>query len=195
MFVPYEILDEIAKRADLILYDIKVMDEKRHRVFTEKSNRLVLENLKRLNENGYNIIIRMPVLKGLNDDPDNIRHMVDFLLPLDGSWHINLLPTTVHVYFGNVIGATADGRKAAEPLSEGVSPVQGADRLGPTAVVKSVGKMDHVRTGGTLLNQKFTPHLLADEEGIDKLSHLVRSYFKMDGHHVQFNVVSADTPN
>ena len=110
-----------------------------------------------------------------------------------GNYRINLLPTTVHVYFGNVIGATADGRKAAEPLSEGISPVQGADRLGPTAVAKSVGKMDHVRTGGTLLNQKFTPHLLADEEGIDKLSHLVRSYFKMDGHHVQFNVVSADT--
>ena len=110
-----------------------------------------------------------------------------------GNYRINLLPTTVHVYFGNVIGATADGRKATEPLSEGVSPVQGSDRLGPTAVVKSVGKMDHVRTGGTLLNQKFTPHLLADEEGIDKLSHLVRSYFKMDGHHVQFNVVSVDT--
>jgi formate C-acetyltransferase len=110
-----------------------------------------------------------------------------------GSYRINLLPTTVHVYFGSVIGATADGRKATEPLSEGVSPVQGSDRLGPTAVVKSVAKMDHVRTGGTLLNQKFTPHILADEQGIDKLSHLVRSYFKMDGHHIQFNVVSADT--
>jgi formate C-acetyltransferase len=110
-----------------------------------------------------------------------------------GNYRINLLPTTVHVYFGSVIGATADGRKAEEPLSEGISPVQGADRKGPTAVMKSVGKMDHVRTGGTLLNQKFTPHLLADEEGIDKLAHLVRAYFKMDGHHVQFNVVSADT--
>ncbi len=110
-----------------------------------------------------------------------------------GHYRINLLPTTVHVYFGNVVGATADGRKASDPLSEGVSPVQGADRHGPTGVIKSVAKMDHVRTGGTLLNQKFTPHLLADQEGIDKLSHLVRGYFKMDGHHVQFNVVSADT--
>jgi formate C-acetyltransferase len=110
-----------------------------------------------------------------------------------GNYRINLLPTTVHVYFGNVIGATPDGRKASEPLSEGVSPVQGSDRLGPTAVLKSVAKMDHVRTGGTLLNQKLTPHILADEEGIEKLSHLVRSYFKMDGHHIQFNVVSADT--
>jgi formate C-acetyltransferase len=110
-----------------------------------------------------------------------------------GNYRINLLPTTVHVYFGRVTGATADGRKSGEPLSEGVSPVQGADRHGPTAVLKSVGKMDHVRTGGTLLNQKFTPQLLAGEDGIKNLGHLVRSYFKMDGHHIQFNVVTADT--
>ena len=91
-FVPYEILDEVARKADLILYDIKVMDEDRHRVFTGKSNRLILENLRRLREDGHDIIIRMPVLKGLNDDPDNIQDMVDFLLLLNGSWRINLLP-------------------------------------------------------------------------------------------------------
>ncbi|HUU36853.1 MAG TPA: trans-4-hydroxy-L-proline dehydratase [Candidatus Desulfaltia sp.] len=110
-----------------------------------------------------------------------------------GTYRINLLPTTVHVYFGKVTGATPDGRKAHEPLSEGVSPVQGSDRHGPTAVIKSVSKMDHLRTGGTLLNQKFTPQLLSTEEGIGKLAHLVRSYFKLDGHHIQFNVVTAET--
>jgi pyruvate formate-lyase/glycerol dehydratase family glycyl radical enzyme len=110
-----------------------------------------------------------------------------------GFYRINLLPTTVHVYFGKVVGATPDGRKAGEPLSEGVSPVQGSDRKGPTAVLKSVAKMDHLRTGGTLLNQKFTPHLLADESGLDKLASLIRSYFKLDGHHIQLNVVSAET--
>ena len=110
-----------------------------------------------------------------------------------GFYQINLLPTTVHIYFGKVVGAAADGRPEAEPLSEGVSPVQGADRKGPTAVIKSVAKMDHVRTGGTLLNQKFTPHLLSDEEGLDKLAHLIRSYFKLDGHHIQLNVIDADT--
>ena len=110
-----------------------------------------------------------------------------------GFYEINLLPTTVHIYFGKVVGATPDGRKASEPLSEGISPVQGADRKGPAAVVKSASKMDHVRTGGTLLNQKFTPHLLAGEDGIAKLAHLIRSYFKLDGHHIQLNVVSADT--
>jgi formate C-acetyltransferase len=109
-----------------------------------------------------------------------------------GFYEINLLPTTVHIYFGKVVGATPDGRKATEPLSEGISPVQGADRKGPTAVFKSASKMDHLRTGGTLLNQKFTPDLLAGEDGTEKLTHLIRSYFKLNGHHIQLNVVSAD---
>jgi formate C-acetyltransferase len=110
-----------------------------------------------------------------------------------GMYHIDLLPTTCHVYFGSVMGAMPDGRKATEPLSEGVSPVQGADRNGPTAVLKSVAKMDHVRTGGTLLNQKLTPKLLDTDEGINHFVQLVRSYFRMDGHHIQFNVVDAAT--
>ncbi len=110
-----------------------------------------------------------------------------------GQYRINLLPTTVHVYFGRMLGATADGRQAQEPLSEGISPVQGSDRHGPTSVIKSAAKIDHVRTGGTLLNQKFSPQLLEDDEGIDNLTHLVRSYFSMDGHHIQMNVVTADT--
>jgi len=110
-----------------------------------------------------------------------------------GRYRIDMLPTTCHIYFGKVTGATADGRKAGEPVSEGVSPVQGADRNGPTAVIKSVGKMDHLRTGGTLLNQKFTPQLLADDQGLINLKDLVRSYFKLDGHHIQFNVVTVET--
>lgn len=110
-----------------------------------------------------------------------------------GHYRVNLLPTTCHVYFGSVVGATPDGRLASEPLSEGISPVQGADRNGPTAVLKSAAKVDHLRTGGTLLNQKFTPSFLKDETGIEKLISLVRSYFRMDGHHIQFNVVTAET--
>ena len=110
-----------------------------------------------------------------------------------GTHRINLLPTTVHIYFGSVIGAMPDGRKKGEPLSEGISPVQGADRLGPTSVIKSVSKIDHLRTGGTLLNQKFHPQLLSSEDGIEKLMHLIRSYFRLDGHHIQFNVIDAET--
>ena len=110
-----------------------------------------------------------------------------------GHFRINLLPTTVHIYFGSIVGAMPDGRKAREPLSEGISPVQGADTNGPTAVLKSAAKIDHLRTGGTLLNQKFTPQLLAYDDGIEKFMHLIRSYFKMDGHHIQFNVITAAT--
>lgn len=110
-----------------------------------------------------------------------------------GHFRINMLPTTCHVYFGRVIGALPDGRPACQPLSEGISPVQGADRNGPTSVLKSAAKIDHIRTGGTLLNQKFTPQVLADEDGITKLAHLIRAYFTMDGHHIQFNVVNAAT--
>jgi formate C-acetyltransferase len=109
-----------------------------------------------------------------------------------GAYRINLLPTTCHIYFGSVCGATPDGRNAWQPLSEGISPVQGADRHGPTAVLRSAAKMDHARTGGTLLNQKLTPGLMAGEEGLDKFVHLVRSYFRLDGHHIQFNVVDAE---
>ncbi|RPH39668.1 MAG: formate C-acetyltransferase/glycerol dehydratase family glycyl radical enzyme, partial [Burkholderiales bacterium] len=110
-----------------------------------------------------------------------------------GNHHIMMLPTTSHVYFGSVTGATPDGRKAWQPLSEGISPFQGADIKGPTAVLKSASKIDHLRTGGTLLNQKFTPQLLDSEKGITSVAKLIRGYFKMNGHHIQFNVVTADT--
>ncbi len=110
-----------------------------------------------------------------------------------GVFRINMLPTTCHVYFGKVIGAMPDGRLAGEPLSEGISPVQGADQNGPTAVLLSAAKIDHIKTGGTLLNQKFSPSFFASDEALDKLAALVRTYFKLDGHHIQFNVVDADT--
>jgi pyruvate-formate lyase len=110
-----------------------------------------------------------------------------------GEYRVNLLPTTVHIYFGRVTGATPDGRKSGAPLSDGISPSQGADGKGPTAVIKSAAKIDHSKTGGTLLNQKLMPQLLADETSIDKLAHLVRTYFKLGGHHIQFNVVDAQT--
>jgi formate C-acetyltransferase len=104
-----------------------------------------------------------------------------------------MLPTTCHVYFGEVCGASANGRKAKKPVSEGISPTQGADINGPTAVLLSAAKMDHLRTGGTLLNLKFTPSVVSGEKGLDTMAGLVRAYFAMDGHHVQFNVVDRAT--
>jgi pyruvate formate-lyase/glycerol dehydratase family glycyl radical enzyme len=109
-----------------------------------------------------------------------------------GRYRVNLLPTTVHIYFGAVTGALPCGRGRGVALSEGISPVQGADIEGPTAVLKSAAVIDHARTGGTLLNMKFTPDML-EGNGIERLASLVRAYFTMDGHHVQFNVVDAET--
>jgi formate C-acetyltransferase len=113
--------------------------------------------------------------------------------PRGATYRVEMLPTTCHVYFGSKIKALPDGRKAGKPVSEGISPVQGADTKGPTAVIKSAAKFDQIKTGGTLLNQKFSPSFFKDEEAIKKIGQLVRAYFRMDGHHIQFNVVSVDT--
>jgi len=108
-------------------------------------------------------------------------------------YRANFLSTTCHVYFGGKTGASPDGRRATEPLSDGTSPSHGADKAGPTAVMNSLGKLDQARTGGTLLNQRFSPGALAGDAGPKKLSTLIRGYFKQGGHHVQFNVVDEAT--
>jgi formate C-acetyltransferase len=150
----------------------------------------------------YDVIYDTPKYGNDNDYADNHAVQVFELFydavngrptPRGGTHRINMLPTTSHVYFGSVIGATPDGRRAWVPLSEGISPFQGVDRQGPTAVIRSASKIDHLRTGGTLLNQKFSPKFFEDEDNYAKLTALIRSYFSMDGHHVQFNVVNADT--
>ena len=112
---------------------------------------------------------------------------------LGGMYRVNMLPTICHVYFGEVMMASANGRLAHVPVSEGISPEKGADVNGPTAVIKSCAKMDHLMTGGTLLNQKFTPSVVAGEEGLNQMASLIRSYFNMDGHHIQFNVIDRQT--
>ncbi|MEG1649830.1 MAG: pyruvate formate lyase family protein, partial [Rikenellaceae bacterium] len=150
----------------------------------------------------YDLIYNTPKYGNDDDNADNFARDIFeiYFSAVDGrttprgaTTHVNLLPTTCHIYFGDVIGALPDGRKAHEPLSEGISPVQGADTKGPTAVIKSASKLDHIRTGGTLLNQKFTPAFFNDKNAINKVVALIRSYFSMDGHHIQFNVVDAAT--
>ncbi len=113
--------------------------------------------------------------------------------PKGKTYHIDMLSTTCHVYFGKKLGATPNGRFAFLPESDGTSPEHGADRNGPTAVIKSLAKMDQVRSGGTLLNQRFLPSVLAGEEGIEGLTRLIRTYFRLGGHHIQFNVVDSAT--
>ncbi|GHU71084.1 glycyl radical enzyme [Clostridia bacterium] len=130
--------------------------------------------MRRVFESYFNIVSGRPNMRG-------------------GTYQINMLPTTCHVYFGEVTQATPNGRHAGKPLSEGISPTQGADVQGPSAMIRSAAKMDHLRTGGTLLNMKFSPSALSGEAGLDRMSDLVRTYFDLDGHHIQFNVIDRQT--
>jgi formate C-acetyltransferase len=109
------------------------------------------------------------------------------------TFRLNMLSTTCHVYFGKVLGATPNGRKAGFAISDGTSPSHGADTHGPSAVIKSMSKLDQTKSGGTLLNLRFLPGLLKREEDVSKLAALIRSYFALGGHHVQFNIVDTAT--
>ena len=181
----------------------------RYNVYDRKYFKIdaVLEALKR-NFVGYEImrqrfLNRTPKFGNDDDYADEIaKRIVDLMVELIESYppspirkaskRAYFLPTTAHVYFGKVTGATPDGRVAGYPVSEGISPVQGMDRKGIAAVFRSVVKCDWAKTGGALLNQKLTGDLLENEENIKKLADLIRNFFRWGGHHVQFNVVSSE---
>jgi len=105
----------------------------------------------------------------------------------------NMIPTTTHIFFGDLTAATTDGRSAGAPLSEGISPVQGMDRQGPTAVINSLARIDHASCAGTLVNMKFNPRVLKGRKNLIKFSALIKSYFDLGGHHLQFNVITRET--
>ena len=113
--------------------------------------------------------------------------------PKGPTYHVNMLSTPCHIYFGKKLGATPNGRFAHAPESDGTSPSHGADKKGPTAVVKSLSRMDQLKSGGTLLNQRFLPSVLKGETGLEKMGQLIRTYFRLGGHHIQFNVVDSET--
>ncbi|MEN8688033.1 MAG: trans-4-hydroxy-L-proline dehydratase [Desulfuromonadales bacterium] len=124
----------------------------------------------------------------------------DLLDAIDGkpnvkgeTFHLNMLSTTCHIYFGKVMGATPNGRLAGKSISDGTSPSHGADTHGPSAVIRSLTKLDHTMSGGTLLNQRFLPSLLKRDEDVARLGQLIRSYFTLGGHHIQFNIVDTAT--
>ena len=149
------------------------------------------------------IINRTPFFGNDDDFADGIATRVfdDLFASIDGKpnikeggqYHLNMLSTTCHIYFGKVLGATPNGRLAEKPISDGTSPSQGCDTHGPSSVVKSLSKLDQAKSGGTLLNQRFLPGLLQKDEDITKLASLIRSYFALGGHHIQFNVVDTAT--
>ncbi|MCB2305643.1 glycyl radical protein [Clostridium estertheticum] len=114
--------------------------------------------------------------------------------PRGGNFHAGLYPAAINILFGDLIGATPDGRKAHEALADGVSPVRGADSNGPTAAINSVAKLDHfIASNGTLLNQKFHPGSIQGSGGLKNLASLVRSFFDQKGMHVQFNIIDKET--
>lgn len=179
---------------------VHVFDERR--LAMEQVLELLERNFEDDERNRQLMLNRTPRYGNDHPVPDEIMHRVfegyfsaveGRPTPRGGTTHINLLPTTCHIYFGSVLGATPDGRLAGTPVSEGISPVQGADRRGPTAVLRSAAKFDHTRTGGTLLNQKINPRLVEDQEGLEKLIDLVKTYFYLGGHHIQFNVIDRET--
>lgn len=148
------------------------------------------------------IINRTPFFGNDDDDADAIAVKLydDLVEAIDGKPNtrggrtcLNMLSTTCHNYFGSVCGATPNGRMARFAISDGTSPAHGADTNGPTSVIKSLGKLDQSKSGGTLLNVRFTPSLLKREDDLKKLASLIRSYFTMGGHHIQFNIVDTET--
>jgi len=149
------------------------------------------------------IINKTPFFGNDDDYADDIAKRVydDLLAAIDGQpnikpggkYHLNMLSTTCHVYFGKVMGATPNGRLACKSISDGTSPSHGCDTNGPGAVIKSLTKLDQVQSGGTLLNQRFLPSLVKKDEDIAKLGALIRSYFALGGHHIQFNIVDSAT--
>ncbi|HPE65187.1 MAG TPA: glycyl radical protein [Synergistales bacterium] len=180
---------------------------KKH-VFEEKTVTLA-DLLRALHENweGWEemrqfIWNRTPFFGNDDEEADSIMQKVyaSLLNAIDGkhspkgpTYHVNMLSTTCHIYFGKKLGATPNGRFAHAPESDGTSPSHGADRNGPTAVVKSLSRMDQLKSGGTLLNQRFLPSVLSGDSGLEKMGQLIRTYFKLGGHHIQFNVVDTET--
>ncbi|MBQ9641095.1 MAG: glycyl radical protein [Bacteroidaceae bacterium] len=150
----------------------------------------------------YTIMNRTPFFGNDDDYADSIAVRVydDLVEAIEGhpntrggTTQLNMLSTTCHNYFGSVCGASCNGRLAHFAISDGTSPAHGADTNGPTSVVKSLGKLDQTKSGGTLLNVRFVPTLLKREEDLQKLVSLIRTYFSMGGHHIQFNIVDTQT--
>lgn len=138
------------------------------------------------------------------DDVDNIsaellRHyckeVEKYRNPRGGIFTPGSYTVSAHVPLGAVVGATPDGRLAGEQLADGgLSPMLGQDMQGPTAVLKSVSKLDnYLLSNGTLLNVKFTPATLEGDAGLQKLADFLRAFTQLKLQHIQFNVVNAET--
>ena len=110
-----------------------------------------------------------------------------------GNYGATFQTITSNIPQGYIAGSTPDGRKAKEPLADNVSPVVGTDLKGPTAVIKSVAKLDHIScSNGTILNIKLHPTAIGEEKGLNKFVALIRTFFELGGFQVQFNIISSE---
>lgn len=168
----------------------------------EKLLEAVSNNFKGEEKLRQHILNRTPFFGNDDDYADSIALRVydDLYKTIDGkpntkgeTFHLNMLSTTCHIYFGKVLGATPNGRFAGKSISDGTSPSHGCDTNGPTSVIRSLGKLDQTKSGGTLLNLRFLPSLLKRDQDITRLGQLIRSYFTLGGHHIQFNIVDTAT--
>ncbi len=140
-----------------------------------------------------------------NDDPyvDNltkdylniiVKEQERFRTKQGGGYEVTIAPVSTHVILGMLCGATPDGRKTGEPLSDSVSPAQSTDVSGPTASIKSVATIEHINfVQGTIFNMKMHPGPLETKAGMMKWADLIRTYFDLGGWEIQFNVVDAET--
>ncbi len=154
------------------------------------------------------LITRAPKYGNDDDYVDSIakeaftHYMVDLALhkntrfgrgPIGGTFHPSTASVAYNVPAGSLIGATPDGRKAGQPLADVESPFRGTELNGPTAVIKSVSKLEHImESGGSILNLKFNPAVFSSQKQLDNLVALVRAYFELRGMEVQILIVSAD---
>ena len=122
-----------------------------------------------------------------------LRGFKQYRNPLGGRFEPGLQSISAHALFRDAVAATPDGRTARMLLADGgISPAQGRDRRGPTAVIRSAAKLDHREaSNGTLLNIKLSPESVAGEAGLENLAALIRTYFQLGGQHVQFNVIDS----
>ncbi len=108
-----------------------------------------------------------------------------------GPYHTGMYTVSAHVPMGQNVGASADGRLSQTPLADGgMSAVYGRDLNGPTAVLKSVARLDdNLTTNGGLLNMKFLPEFFKTESGVNKFANFLRTFVDLEIPHIQFNVV------
>lgn len=156
---------------------------------TNDYHSMLLDAPKYGNDDPYADAIARRVSESLYDSVARLRG------PAESKYTIGYATVTKNISFGKATGATPDGRRKGEPLADGVSPTHGTDQKGPTAVMKSVGKLDLIRAGeGSILNLKFIPNALENESQRRKFIELLRTFLlDLQGLHVQFNVVSAKT--